>query len=183
MTKLLLSIVAGLCIWGCQTKQVTERETTIYYTLRQAAQQQHKDAIFFTQKPPSDSLGLVYQQVIAKASVIDEALTMLNDTLIQQAGKGIDPHTKAPQQAYEIKHTHQILQQQLPAIDQQLRGFNTFLKTKAQDVPIPDLKTYAPPLYAHYFEEAHLMQCLHMLQQIRNDVWFNTNLVNQRLSY
>lgn len=183
MTKLLLSIVAGLCIWGCQTKQVTEQETTIYYTLRQAAQQQHKDAIFFTQKPPSDSLGQVYQQVIAKANAIDQALVALNDTLIQQAGKGMDKQTKAPQQAYETKLTHQILQQKLPAIDQQLHGFNTFLKTKAQGIPIPDLKTYESPLYTHYFEEAHLMQCLHMLQQIRNDVWFNTNLVNQRLSY
>lgn len=183
MTKLLLGIVAGLCMWGCQTKQVTQREITIYHTLRQAAQQQHKDAIFFTQQPPSDSLEQVYQQVIKKANAIDQALVALNDTLIKQAGKGIDTQTKAPKQAYETKNTHQILQQKLPTISQQLGQFNAFLKTKAQGIPVPDLKTYEQNLYIHYFKGAYLIQCLHMLQQIRNNVWFNTNLVNQRLSY
>lgn len=183
MTRFLLSIVIGLCLYGCQSRQVTEREIAIYQTLRQAAQQQHKDALFFTQKPSHDSLGQLYQQIIQKAKAVDQALAELNNTLIQRAGKGIDPQTQLPKEAYETTQTHQILKPRLASINQQLRQFNTFLKTKAQGVPLPDLKAYEQNLYLRYFKDAHLIQCLHMLQQIRNDVWFNTNLVNQRLSY
>ncbi|EAY27989.1 hypothetical protein M23134_02658 [Microscilla marina ATCC 23134] len=171
-----------MLLWSCQAKKLSQREVTIYQTLREAAQQQRQDVHYFIRQAP-DSLEQVYQLIVKKATAIDQALVALNDTLVQQAGKGVDAQTQAPKQAYEITQTHQILKPKLGQLNQTLRQYNEFLKMKAKGVPVPDLKVYDEKLYSRYFEGAHLMQCLHMLQQIRNDVWFNANLVSQRLSY
>ncbi|WP_299458963.1 hypothetical protein [uncultured Microscilla sp.] len=180
--KTLLCVVMGLLLWSCQTKKVNQREVAIYQTLREAAQQQRQDVHYFTRQAP-DSLEQVYQLIVKKATTIDQALVALNDTLVQKAGKGVDTKTQAPKQAYETAQTHQILKPKLVQLNQTLRQYYEFLKVKAKGVPVPDLKVYDEKLYSRYFEGTPLIQCLQMLQQLRNDVWFNANLVSQRLSY
>lgn len=171
----------------CTTHSVSQREVEIYQTLREAADKQRGDFVFFMkhlpQRSPEDSLVVQHHQSIQKASVvIGQQLLALEQMLIVQVGQGKNSKTQLPNRLQAIKATRQLLIVHTKPLEQALKRYAQHLKSIGKNVPLPDLKTWKGNLYQTLFERATLLKSITILQQIRCDVWHNANLVSQRVS-
>lgn len=182
--RAILCILAGLVLWGCQSGSVSNRETEVYQTLQAATKQQRLDFMYFLEKNKSDSLLTQANQLIKeKATKLDKIVTALKQELITKAGGGQNKQTGLPNKPYELKNSQRMLKARFDVVKNALISYNAFLKTTGRGIPLPDLKVYDQNMYVRYFKDARLIQCLFMLCQIRNDLWFNAHLLSQRLSY
>ncbi|OJJ14077.1 hypothetical protein BKI52_44650 [marine bacterium AO1-C] len=175
--------------FGCDSDQTTNpREIEVYQVLQEATIKQLKDFEYFTKvilkDTHPDSLISRNNQRIKKWVIqLMADIQLLEKELVTKAGDGTQPNTKFPKRPNEIKITAKTLKAKIPPIEKSLIQYVALLKEIGKDVPLPDLKTWEGSLYPRYFEGTTLMQSLVMLQQIRNDVWYNANLVSQRTSY
>ena len=174
---------------GCESDQTTDlRQIEVYQVLQEATIKQRKDFEYFTKVILKDLHpdSLVSQNNLRIKNMVIQLMAdiqLLEKELLTKAGKGTQPDTKLPKRPNETQVTATTLQAKIPALGKVLNQYVTLLKKIGKDVPLPDLKTWEGNLYARYFEGTTLMESLVALEQIRNDVWHNANLVSQRTSY
>lgn len=184
----LLLLMLSICV-SCKPPQtVNQREADIYHVLQKATAKQQQDFEYFTTVILKDvhpdslvSKNNAMMKAAAQKSII--LIQKLEKTLIEKAGKGTNPETKLPKRPQEVRSTAKLIKAQIAPIKQSLAAYVGLIKQIGKDVPLPDLKTWEGNLYVRYFEGATLMKSLIMLQQMKNDVWHNANLVSQRTSY
>jgi len=185
---LLLMIFALL---GCESNQTADadpRQIEVYQVLQEAAVKQQQDFDYFTKiilkdVSPDSLASKNNRQIETKANQLMSDIQELEKELLTKAGNGTQPNTKLPKHPNEITETAKILQTKVPPLSKALNQYVVLLKKIGQEIPLPDLKTWEGDLYARYFKGTTLMESLVMLEQIRNDIWYNANLVSQRTSY
>lgn len=170
----------------CTTHSVSQREVEIYQTLRETADKQRGDLDFFMKHLPrstsDDSLIVQHLSIQKAAAAVAQQLLTLEQMLIMQVGKGKNPKTQLPNRLIAIKATQQLLVAHIKPLEQVLKRHVQHLKSIGKNVPLPDLKVWKGDLYQTSFEQATLLRSITMLQQIRCDVWYNANLLSQRVS-